>query len=510
MARTIQQKANEKQSMWRATNLCQAMHKRNRPVEALLNGTYGILNSVDSATGKKLASLSEYIDKEDGELDNTYYNRLKRTYVTPYLSNAIDSATGILFRVPPSVNQEAKMDLRVKEIIDDDVNLEGNDLIEFGIMAQQMAFAYGQALVIGSFDNPSKSENLKEQEDSGARPFLKLISPQDLLGFSVDNQNRPVMIRYRENVRVVDNENAFYGESEVEQITVITPTEYRCFRKDEKGSEFEAERGEIVRYDMDTSQRITDRLPLKVLYGRKINTLRAAPVFEDLAHANIQHVQVNSDLSWNNHFSLIPFLFAELSSEVDPKDFNIGTLSSSVQVKLPTGSNIKWIETTGVPQTQGRQFLKDIENRMAITTMSTDTGVSGTRETATGRAIDANHTSSKLRAHSEALESWLTECVDMLHTFYPNIERGLSYRFETNKDFEITIENETLAQLTQDVVAGRITVERYLVELKRRGVYSEDFNVQEELKKLDMNGDSAVKTADAEQTPSSPDQEQIE
>lgn len=472
---------NKQQSpMFEPTTLCREMHHRNKAVEALLNGTYGILNHVDSATGESLTSLAEFLPKEEGEENKTYLHRLRRTHVTPYLQNAIDSATGILFRVPPPLSQDSRLDDRVREFVENDVNLEGNDIIEFSMEAQKTAFSYGMCIAVSSFDNPSGSDNLKDQLDSGARPFLKLISPQDLLGFAVDSQNRPVMLRYREKIRVVDSENPYYGESEVEQVTILTPTEYIYFRKNTDGYEEEVERGSIVRYDIDSGEVITNRLPAKVLYGRKINTLRSAPVFEDLAWANIHHVQVNSDLSWNNHFSLVPFLFAELNESVRVEDFNIGTLSSSVQVKLPAGSNVKWVETTGVPQTQGREFLKDIEDRMALNSMSTDTGVSGTRETATGRAIDANHTSSKLRSHAEALESWMTECVEMLHTFYPDVlGSDIKVKYQANKDFEITIENETLAQLTTDIVAGRITLERYLMELKRRGVYSEDFDIEQ-------------------------------
>ena len=338
-------------------------------------------------------------------------------------------------------------------------------------------------ICVGGFHNPSGSDNRADQEESGARPFLRLIPAHDLLGYSVDDANRIKMIRFREKAKVVDDEEAFYGDSEKERVTVLTPTKWYTFEKGDKGEDMPISSGSIVRYDPYTKTQITDHVPVEVLYGRKISTLNSAPVFEDLAWINIQHTQVNSDLSWSNHFSLIPFLFATLSDSVDPKDFDIGTLASTVQVKLPKDSDIKWIETSGVPQTQGRQFLQDIESRMSVATMSSDTGASGTRETATGRAIDANHVSSKLRSHAEAMESFMTRCVEMLLSFDMTYDEP-KFKFENNKDFDITIDNETLTQLALDVSSGRITIERYLTELKRRGVYSEDFDVKAELEKI--------------------------
>ena len=481
--------ATQKKSIFHATNTVKKMHLRLRPVQALLNGTWGVLHAVDSSSGQRLPSMSEYIPKEEGELKKTYENRLKRTYVTPYLANAIDSATGIIFRVPPVMAQDSRLDDRVKDIIYSDINLEKEDIIEFSIEAQKMAYAEGMAICVGGFFNPSGSESLADQKESGARPYLKLIPAHDLLGYSTDDANRITMIRFREKVKVVDQEEAFYGDSEQERVTVLTPTKWYTFERGEKGEDKSISQGEIRRYDPYTKKQITDRVPVEVLYGRRIGVLNSAPVFEDLAWINIQHTQVNSDLSWSNHFSLVPFLFATLSDSVDPADFNLGTLSSSVQAKLPEGSNIKWIETSGVPQTQGRQFLKDIEDRMAIATMSSDTGSSGTRETATGRAIDANHVSSKLRSHAEAMESFMNRCVELLLSYDQTYDEP-SFEFQTNKDFDISINNETLTQLSGDVASGSITLERYLTELKRRGVYSEDFDVQEELKRLGLNAKS--------------------
>lgn len=467
----------QKPSVFTATNICKKMHERNDVVEALLNGTYGIFSTTKDRTGQSNKSIINYIPKEKNESQDTYTMRLQRSYVTPYLANAIESATGQLFRVPPVLSDDSKLEPSLDEIVNNNVNLQDSDLIEFAIDAQKVAFAYGMVIVIGDYFNPSESSKLSDQIASGAQPYLTAISPQDLLGYSVDDAGHIKMLRFREAITVEDEEG-IYGQFEDERIRIVTPTKWYRYKRGEKGLDELEDSGDIVRFDPYTRQRITDRVPVKVLYGRKIGVLQAAPVFEDLAWINVHHTQVNSDLSWSNHFALIPFLVTIHGDDVIPDDFKISTLASQINVQLTKDSDIKWIETTGKAQESGRKHLEDIEDRIQISTMSSKVGVTGAKETATGRAITANEVSAKLRQHAEALESFCTGLVELLASYMPEVK--LTYvEYIANKDFDINFSDQEIKQIKEDLTDGIITRQEYVALMKSKGVYPDTFELTE-------------------------------
>lgn len=465
-----------KRSIFDETSIVQNMNNRTDVVEALLNGTFAITQATNkSGSNRSLKSLADYIPKEQEESNKSYNNRLLRTYITPYLANAIDSATGQIFKTPPHIQETKPLDERLSDYIKYDVDFSGSDITEFSIDAMRKSMAYGMALAVGYFYNPTESSNLSVQNDAGARPYVKIVSPRDLLGYSVDVNGKITMIRFLEDALIDDEE---FGSSTVKRVRRITPTSWHVYETDEKGVDQIVEEGEIVRFDPYNGKRIIDRVPCEVLYGRKINVLNATSVFEDLAWINVHHTQVNSDMTWSSHFSLIPFLAAYLDESIDPEDFSIGVVSSQINVSLRKGSKIEWVETGGKPQEMGAKKLADIEEKIQISTMSSNVGATGSKETATGRAIDANSQSSKLRGHSEALESWITRVIDMLASFMKGIDSP-NIEVSANKEFDVLISAEEIKLIQEDFAAGRIDRNTYFTEMKRRGIYKETVTLED-------------------------------
>ncbi len=483
---------SKQRSIFTETDVVQKMNDRTDVVEALLNGTYAITYSIGkSASNRSLSSLAEYIPKETKETRRDYANRLARTYVTPYLANAIDSATGQIFKTPPQIHENKPLDEYLKDIITYDIDMEGTDITEFAIDGVKKSIAYGMCLAVAYFYNPTGSNNLGAQRGAGARPYIKNISPRDLLGYTIGDNGKITMIRYLEDALVEDEE---FGSSTVKRVRRITPTEYFIYETDESGKDQIVENGDIYRVDPYTNARITDRVPMEIIYGRKVSTLNARPVFEDLAWINVHHTQVNSDLTWSSHFSLIPFLAAYLAAEVNPEDFDFGFLSSQIIAKLPKDSKMEWVETSGKPQEVGFAHLEKIEDKIQISTMSSNVGVTGSKETATGRAIDANSTSAKLRSHSEALESWVARIIDLLASYMVGIDAP-DVEVTANKEFDVLINSDEIKLIQEDLAKGTIDKSTYFAEMKRRGIYRETVTIEDiqegKVKDIEDNKDVA-------------------
>lgn len=473
--------AHNKPDIFRPTSIVQAMLDRNELPQALLSGVYGIRRSVTNTKGERTPSIADFIPKERNETAETYSNRLLRTYITPYFENAISSATGQIFANPLIINtgDNAPLPEEIQTLLDKNIDLDGTGFNEQMIGATSLSFAYGMAIAFVDYMNPSDSDNLAEQQAAGARPFVRIISPNDLLGYSTDNNGNLTMIRFLEEANIEDHD---LGLATTKRVRVVRPTEWAVYEDDSDGP---VDAGDVVRFD-SSGNRIVDKIPVAVMYGRKLGTMNAASVFEAMAYINLHHTQVNSDLSWSSHFYLTPFLFVLLGDAVDPPDNGesiVPTLASYVNVTLPEGSDIKWIETNGKAQESASKYLKDVEDRIQISTMSTNIGATGSKETATGRAIDAQTTTAKLKLHAEAVENFAQQIIEIIASYMRGVDLP-EFNVIANKEFSINSDMGIVKILKDMVNEGILTNETLLAEIKRRGILSDDVDIAIELERI--------------------------
>lgn len=477
---------SERLSIYQETQIVQQMKLRNRPVRAILNGTQAISKSNENKNGDSEPSIAEYIPKEPQESKDTYNNRLLRTYVTPYTKNAIESAAGQIFKNPVTIKTKDGTDLdqRLLDVLSN-VDMLGSDFNQWLMNSTIDSLSYGMSIAYGGFYNPTQSKNLSEQINSGARPFVKQISYFDLLGYSFDEAGRVTMLRFLEEAEI---DNDFYGSDRIKQVRVVRPTSYEVYQEERNSHGYEiVESGEIERFD-ESNQQITDHIPIVVMYGNKLGTLESASVFEDMAYININHTQVSSDLGWSSHFNLVPFLLAIISKDLTGSEGEVqtalSTLSSYNAITLPEGSDMKWVETDGRAHEAGQKHLADIERRISESKMDSSVSVnSGAKETATGRAIDASATSAKLKLHAEAVESYAKGIIEMLSSFMPDVSLQ-EFDVIANKDFSVSLDGQSVKNLSDMVSLGQLSLETFLFELKRRGELADDVDVPEEMERI--------------------------
>jgi len=464
---------------YQETTLVSEMKRRNRPVRAILNGTASIRNIIENKNGESEPSITEYILREENESNKVYKNRIIRTYVTPFLKNAVSSAAGQIFKNPITIKNKESFPDRLLSVMDN-CDLVGSDLNEWLMRATEESLAYGMAIAFVDFNNPTGSERLSDQIET-ARPFLKMVSYFDLLGYKFDESGNITMLRFREEASIEDD---FIGSDRVEQVRVVYPTRYEIYRKDEKGNDSLYDSGNIIRYD-ENQDRIIDRIPVSVMYGRKLGVLNAASVFEDLAYINLQHTQVDSDLSWASHFYLIPFLITIAGEQAIASEMpKISALASYINVELPYGSEIKWVETNGNAQKAGAEKLASIEKRAEASKMDSSVSVTaGARETATGRAVQADSSSAKLKLHAEAVESFAKSIIEMFASYMPEVMLP-EFTVEANKDFSISLGDRTVSDLSSMNEKGQLSLSTMLSEIKRRGELADDVDVIEEIERI--------------------------
>ena len=158
-----------------------------------------------------------------------------------------------------------------------DVDLQGNDLQTWLFTTSRMCLRYGHVGVL--VDAPAAGQN--------GRPYYVTYTPREILGFRQelkDGKQELTQLRLAEKILVPDG---LYGEKEVEQIRVLTPGAFEIHQRNDQG--------DFVVVDEGSTS--LSEIPFSVAYSNRVGVLESLPPLADIAQLNLQHYQVQSDLS---------------------------------------------------------------------------------------------------------------------------------------------------------------------------------------------------------------------
>jgi len=204
----------------------------------------------------------------------------------------------------------------------------------------------------------------------------------------------------------------------------------------------------------------------------------------DLAYLNVQHWQSSSDQEHILHFIRFPLLHGAGFSN-DQKQVEIGP-NRMITSEDPT-AKLTYVEHSGAAVEAGRQSIKDIEDKMASMGMQVLTQRSGD-VSATATSLDTAKTHSALQDMIRRLENSFSE-IFWLMKEWSKIETDIAGGININQDFGLSLTNgKDEDTLLKSRMAGEISQETYLNELKRRAVLRDDLNVADEIERSQNEG----------------------
>ena len=359
-------------------------------IEALLLGTYGI-------RGKH----RRFLPQEPRETDLSYQNRLNRSVLAPYYMRLERMLAGMLTRKP--VRLDDVPDVIREQLFDAD--LQGNDLQTWLFQTARVCLRYGHVGVL--VDAPAAGEN--------GRPYFVTYSPRDIIGFRyepIDGKQQLTQLRLAERIVVPDGK---YGEKEVEQIRVLTPGAFEIHQRNKQG-EFEV---------VDDGRTSLSEIPFSVAYSNRVGLLQSLPPLADIAELNLQHYQVQSDLSNQLHISAVSML-----------------------------------AIYGFPQLSA--------------------------ETAEAKRIDRSQGDSTMMVVAQQMQDLIDNCLRFQAEYMQERTAGSSL---VNRDFMgIRLDPQEIQALLQLYTAGTITQETLLLQLEAGEVLGDDFDVEEEIEATQAGG----------------------
>ena len=275
-------------------------------IEDLLQGTYQMRKR-----------HRRYLPQEPRELDESYDNRLARSVCPPFYVRLERMLAGMLTRKPVRLDDTADV---IREQLFD-VNLLGDDLNVWTFDITRKMVRYGHVGVL--VDAPA----------DGGRPYWVSYTPRQILGWRAEQQEgRQVLtqLRLAEMVTVPDGE---FGEKAVEQIRVLTPSEYQLHQKQDNG-DFKV---------VDEGRTSLGEIPFSVAYAQRHGFMESRPPLEDIAELNLKAYQIQSDLDNQLHISAVPMLafygFPSAAEEV--------SAGPGEAIAFPADGRAEYIEPAG-------------------------------------------------------------------------------------------------------------------------------------------------------------------
>ena len=408
---------------------------------------------------------------EDAE---TYAARLAISTLFPAYSRTVQTLAAKPFSRPITYGEDVPASLR--EMMDEDADLMGNNLDVFAARVLETALAYGLAGIMVEAPVAPVLEDGRvltqaEEKALGIRPYLILVYPWNILGWRSQSSNgvmRLTMLRLREYVTEEDGE---FGEKLVEQVRVLTPGAWATYRKNERGEWVPNASG---------ATNLTE-IPFRPVYGQYIDFMVGKPPMLEMAHLNVKHWQSQSDQDNLLHVARVPIL---VIAGVNDERFKL-TIGASEAVRLPTGATAGFVEHSGAAIGAGRIALEDLKEEMrqaGAELLVLQPGVKTATQVGTENAVGMCALQRIAESVEDALDGALQLCAEMGGL-------GDGGHVTLFKDFGAATLAEAGAQLLVAMnQSGSLSKKTLLTEIKRRGILSADVDVDDELDAASSEG----------------------
>jgi hypothetical protein len=250
-------------------------------------------------------------------------------------------------------------------------------------------------------DMPANTGGLTrlEAQDLDIRPYWTLIPKDNIVSFRTDIVNGKSVLGQLVFKEYVETRDGEFGVQLIER--------FRVFRRTDDAVTFEAwernPKSERIEQTEEAQEfRGVTEIPFAPIYTARRDFMVATPPLIDLAHLNLLHYQVNSDLHHAAHIANVPFLFA---LGFDASKFKIGPNRAVSAPEADQFTNMKWMETTGQSIASTRALLADIETQMAALGDGMMERKSRAAETAEKASLDKRGQDSSLAAIVADLEN---------------------------------------------------------------------------------------------------------
>lgn len=416
-----------------------------------------------------------WLPKEPKEATKAYELRVERSFLFNGYRQAVQMISGKPFGKPVTLRESEKLPEPL-DAIEENVDRTNRGLSKFAEECLRWGVHYGLHHVLVDFParDASTPRTLEDDRRERVRPLFIHVKARDVLGFSTVEENGVQvldMIRFRDNR--VEPEPDGFGEIEIDRVRVYTRTEWAVYRRENDDDDYVLE---------GSGAHSFGSVPIFTYYVNRTGYMQGQPALEDLAWTNVAHWQSSSDQRSILRFARVGILFfSGLSEEEKKQEIQVG----ANRVLKATNENAKgtYVEHSGASIQAGERDITKLEEQMQRFALQPFVQRSGGM-TATARALDTAESDSQIQTWVRGLEAFIRDLYEAAAKWV-SVELPFEFAVSIQKDFTISLSGtEDLTELREMVVAGLISHETYLREVKRRGLLHESTDVEEELERV--------------------------
>jgi len=421
-----------------------------------------------------------YLTRHKEEEPQDYNRRLTSTTLYGGYSDTVKKQSGKPFIKDIVLNEDVPPQI---ELLADNFDGQGRNLTSFAYDCFKQAMVDGISFIYVDYPpvivNDSGFATDLDQLQQGARPSAILINSSDILGIKTQNilgRQELTEIRISESVLEQDPKDK-YLEISIEQVRLLRPGSYELWRKNEKQS---AGGEEWYSYEEGTTS--VKYIPIVPVYTNRIGFFEGYPPLRPLAELNKEHWQSSSEQ--RNALTYARFAMAVFTG-VDEQT-KINKFSPNTIFKLPHGAGATSLTTAGEGISQGTIDILGIEERMRHTGLTIRVQTDG-GQTATEANINSEEANASLLAAAKELENSIDQVLQIFAD-YMGLQAGGTV--EVYSGFGRSEPATNMQFLDSLHTKSVISTELLLTEIKQRGGFYSDIDIEKELARL--NDESIV------------------
>lgn len=415
------------------------------------------------------AAGETYLPRHENERTDRYRDRLESNVLFAASRIILDGWTAKPFSAP--VVREGVPD--AVDAVLDDVDSQGNSVTVFSRKWFREGLAKATAYCLVEFPNSGPEPmTLADDRAQRRRPYWCFIKPENLISLVTEVQDGRETIVH---ARIFELETVRVGFSET------TRERIRVYDRAPDGTVFvstwvprEIKKGEKEWVIENLPTRIDiDEIPLV-----SFNASDETPPLEEIVDLNIRHWQSNSDQI--NVLTVARFPMLAQSGGGDEGNIEIGP--KKLLHISDTQGRFYYVEHSGAAIEAGRKDLADLEDKMNSYGAEFLRKRPGDRTTATARLLDSSEETSRLQDAAVRFNDSLASALRLTAKWMKVEEPGtVSVNAELGSD---TLESADYPTLIKARDMGDLSRDQFLAELKRRGTLADDFDAEEDAKKL--------------------------
>lgn len=432
----------------------------------------------DSIAGQEAvhAGKETYLPRLGNQKDDEYKAYLLRTLYFNASGRTVDGMTGMLFRKAPVFTYPAAL-----EAIVQDVDMAGTALIAFAEELAEEICKVGRVGVLVDYPQvQTVGMTLGQAQSAGLRPYATIYKTEAIIDWRyerINNQQKLSMVKLKERVEVRESE---FEYKYIDQIRVLDLFDgryrVRLFQKD----------------NTDWNQVGEDAFPLMNNAPlREIPFLIATPngshevckpPLLDLVNVNLSHYRSTADYEHGLHFTGLPTPVFWGAQIAEGDSITIGS-ANALAYPDPNG-HAEYLEFQGAGLTNLRDALKDKVEMMAALGSKILAPEKRAAEAAETAQIHRQSENAILASLAYSISGTLTKMLQWLAEWS---RAGGEVKAEINTDFApVSMDAQTLRELTNAYLAGAISFETYFWNLQQGEVIKPESTVEDERELIEI------------------------